>query len=114
MEGLMSGLTLLAGLLLRLAIPLLATLAFAWALQALDRRWQREADAASLNQAPRPANTIRCWLLNDCSPERRERCPAYGESNTPCWQHFRDQRGNLQERCLDCPVFRRAPVLGTT
>ncbi|MGA9533333.1 MAG: hypothetical protein WBR18_11505 [Anaerolineales bacterium] len=114
MDELMSGLTILAGLLFRLAIPLLATLVLSWALYALDRRWQREASAANAGQAPRPVSIIRCWLLNDCSPERRERCPAYIERGTPCWQHFRDQRGALPERCLDCPVFRRAPALGMT
>lgn len=114
MNQLMSGLAFLAGLLARLAIPLLLTLAFAWALHALDRRWQRQGGAANDEQLPRRASMIRCWLLSDCSQEQRGRCPAFAEQGIPCWQHFRDSRGRLPERCLDCPVFQRAPALGMT
>lgn len=111
MDGVLSGLTFLLGFALRLAVPLLATLALAWALRQLDRRWQREAVQVDESQAFGPTSVIRCWLLNDCPPAKREQCEAYQDRKVPCWQHFRGQRGALQECCLDCPVFRRAPAL---
>jgi hypothetical protein len=110
MQGIENGLAVVSGLLVRLAIPLLATIAVSWALRQLDRRWQREADEYRTTSGLKPVEIIRCWVLNDCPPEKREACPAYANRQQPCWQVFRDQQNRLADRCLTCPVFRSAPA----
>lgn len=103
-------LPLLLGTLLRIGVPVALTVAAAWALRKLDLSWQREAEdyraRAGIGRAT--FELIQCWVLNDCPSEQRERCPAYRERQGPCWQHFRDERGRLTERCLGCQVFKRA------
>lgn len=101
--------TLLAGLLLRLGIPVLLTGAVVYFLRKLDARWQKDSQDR-LAEAVRMVPTIRCWVLNDCPKERMEKCPAYIQSGKPCWQVFRNKDGQLQEKCLGCEVFRDAPV----
>lgn len=52
-----------------------------------------------------------CWLINDCPPEIRDACVAYQNPDIPCWQHFRSEGGGpLMSNCLECGVFRVAPV----
>lgn len=106
MEGI-SILSVLAGLLLRLGLPVALTLLVAYGLSRLDKRWQQQAN----QYRPSPVRVIKCWVLNDCSPEQREACAAYQQAGSPCWQIFRDDAGRLQERCLGCDVFRNAPVI---
>lgn len=100
-------LSFIAGLALRLGIPLGLTILAAWGLRKLDQHWQREA--RELSQAGRvPTMTmIRCWVLNDCPLERRAKCPAYMNDGVPCWQVFRNDEGQLAEGCLECDVFRK-------
>lgn len=101
-------LPVLAATLLRIGIPLALTLAAAWGLRRLDARWQREAERARAeSQGPSPFDLIKCWLVNECPPAKREQCSAYLEHGVPCWQQRRDERGRLAEGCLRCPVFRR-------
>jgi hypothetical protein len=106
-ETLNGPLVLLAGVLVRLALPAGLTLALAWLLRRLDARWQAEAAAArpSFSGARTP-----CWETRQCSPERRAACAAYGQNALPCWQVFRDARGNLRTECLGCEVFHLAPA----
>lgn len=100
-------LTSLAGILVRLALPIALTLLAAYALRRLDQRWQSQAAA----RQPGPVSVIKCWVLNDCPAEQRANCPVYQKQNLPCWQAYRDKAGRLPERCLDCQVFRQAPVI---
>lgn len=112
MEWLHVALPFAAGLLLRLGIPLFLTLGLAWLLRRLDARWQAEARQLVSSGKATPARVLvpRCWLLKDCPPERRRACPAFPESEVPCWQLFRDKQGRMLEMCLSCDVFLRAPV----
>lgn len=100
-------LALLAGALMRLAIPIGVTASFVYLLTRLDKRWQSEA--APLQETVAPKNTG-CWEVNGCSEAARAHCSAYAHPETPCWQHFRKENGLLQERCLGCDVFKKAPV----
>jgi hypothetical protein len=103
---------ILIGLLLRFGLPIAATILVVWLLGKIDARWQVEAEQEGIERLTQPGlvSQIRCWVLNDCPPEMRERCPAYAQLNTPCWHVFRDGNGQMKEQCLDCEVFRRAPV----
>ncbi len=101
-------LAVLIGFLLRLGVPLLATIGLVWLLGKLDRRWQAEAQQTrshpigTYNQQP-------CWEQKGCSLEQMSKCPATN-ADVPCWQVFRKSNGYLKEACLTCEVFRAAPV----
>jgi hypothetical protein len=107
-EGLAAVLT---GIALRIGFPIGVTALAAWALRQLDRRWQREAELVGSSPAPAAVMEVRCWEIRGCSESERADCPAHARPETPCWQVFREIEGRLPERCLDCEVFREAPVL---
>jgi hypothetical protein len=94
----------LAGLALRLAVPIGVTALVVILLRRLDLRWQAEA---ALQHTAAPAQP--CWKLKDCPEQKHANCPAASQ-NVPCWQVFRQKNGYLQEACLGCEVFRRAPT----
>jgi hypothetical protein len=103
---------LISGVLIRLAIPLLVTAFAVWLLKRLDARWQREAEEGiQMDSGQVPLfDRLQCWMTNDCPRENLAKCPAYRERGRPCWQVFREDSGQLREGCLDCDVFRKAPV----
>jgi hypothetical protein len=100
-------LPVLAGLGLRLGLPLLLTAAAIGLLRWLDGRWRVEGEQAVLLPV---AAGPRCWEVRQCPPEQRARCAAYLNPNTPCWQQFRAANGDLKQNCLGCGVFVHAPV----
>lgn len=100
-------LALIFGLLIRLAIPISLTVLVAYLLQRVDKRWQAEAKQISVSST---ASGVPCWERHNCSAEKRSGCPAYKNSQIPCWQQFRDPGGRLREGCLGCDVFREAPI----
>jgi hypothetical protein len=53
---------------------------------------------------------MKCWMINDCPEAKRVDCAAYKNQGKPCWQHFRTKDGCLKEDCIDCKVFRGAPI----
>lgn len=96
------------GVALRLGIPVLLTIAVTWWLRRLDAQWQREGRQA---RAPRqPSAAPACWEIRHCPLESRQTCAAYAQPETPCWQVFRQETGELRPACVDCPVFRGAPA----
>ena len=104
METMISLHALIAGLLLRLAIPIALTALLIFFLRKLDTRWQAEA------QTPQPAlQTVECWKIKGCSAEQRNHCVAY-RSELPCWQAKRLPNGYLHEECLSCEIFTEAPM----
>jgi hypothetical protein len=105
-------LTLIAGLLLRFGIPIVITAMLVYALRRLDQKWQREIELAVKSEPVKVGifDKIRCWATKECSQEIRETCPAFLESGRPCWQVHRDVSGEMQPKCLECPVFQAAPV----
>jgi hypothetical protein len=104
METLTTLLAMLAGGLLRLAIPLAGTALLVYFLRKLDAHWQAEAQLP-----PKPAQKMECWKLKGCSAASRKHCPA-ASSPLPCWQVFRQPNGYLQEDCISCDVFINTPV----
>ena len=113
MDGLIDIGAVITGLLLRFGLPVLATGSAAWILTRLDRRWQAEAELVrvSRNSMGAAFNEVRCWEVCDCETEKRTACHAYQQQETPCWQVFRNEKENLKNECLTCPVFVEAPVL---
>ena len=104
METMTSFLAILAGLLLRLAIPIAGTVLLVYLLRKLDAHWQSEA------QLPQPsAQKAECWKIKGCSPAQKKNCAA-ASSPLPCWQVFRQPNGYLQQECLSCDVFVNAPI----
>ncbi len=118
------------GIAIRIVIPLLVTVLIAWGLRKLDARWQHEAEEqrervlrSARTAAPAllrltkggngrkpPPVSPNCWEWRHCPPETRNACPAYLQAGIPCWQVFRGTSGRLPEECLECDVFRVAPV----
>jgi len=95
--------------LIRFVAPVCATLGIVFLLRKLDSHWQRK----SLLEAWGDSTSIplltdkKCWSYRECSPERREQCPAYKNTNRPCWEAFRTD-GHLQEKCWNCSVLSHA------
>jgi len=104
METAISLLAVIAGLLIRLALPILGTGILIYCLRKLDVYWQKEAQLT-----PVPAQKIECWKIKGCSPEQEKICIA-AASSLPCWQVFRLPNGYLREKCISCEVFTRAPI----
>jgi len=104
METITSLLALIAGLLIRLAIPIALTALLIFFLRKLDARWQTEAQPLELAlQKPE------CWKINNCSSAQRTNCVG-AKSALPCWQAYRLPNGYLREECLTCKVFIEAPA----
>ena len=103
MGTLTSFLFILAGFLVRLAIPIALTALLIFFLRKLDAHWKSEA------QAPIPVEKVQCWEVKGCTPEQMKSCAA-GQSQLPCWQVYRLPNGYLREECLACEVFRKAPI----
>ena len=97
--------TFILGLLLRIGIPVTVTALVLFLLKRLDERWQKEALALPVVNTRQP-----CWEKKGCAEAKRKSCLAYNQFNIPCWQVFRTNNGRLQEGCLECDVFRLAPV----
>ncbi len=104
METLYALLAVIAGMVLRLVIPILITILAIYGLRKLDARWQVEAQTH-----PLPVKKPECWKINNCPPAKRKTCPGYITS-LPCWQARRLVNGYLREECLTCAIFRKAPV----
>lgn len=104
METIISSLYLLAGLLLRLAIPILGTVLLVLFLRKLDKQWQTEAELH-----PPLIDKPECWKIKGCTPQQSESCKA-PQSELPCWQVNRLPNGYLHEECLSCQVFTEAPI----
>ena len=103
MEWIESTLALLAGVGLRLLIPIALTVVVVYFLRRLDARWQ--ATAKRVPATPKPE----CWKIKGCPEEKYKNCRG-AQAAEPCWQVFRSQNGYMKEECLGCDVFRQAPV----
>lgn len=110
MDPLTASIVFLLGAALRLGFPLGITVIVVWLLQRLDARWEIEAEKERTRVPATLTLSVPCWVTRNCPAERRAICPAYLDPTLPCWQLFRDQRGQLREACLGCEVFIQAPV----
>jgi len=106
METITPLLAVIAGIALRLAIPIVITAIAVYFLRRLDNRWQAEAEEQLLLPV---VEKVKCWEIKGCTAEMRATCIGY-QSEQPCWQAFREKSGQLQERCLGCNVFQQAPI----
>jgi len=106
METVSAILAVITGFALRLAIPIVITAVAIYFLRSLDTRWRVEAEKQLLQPV---VEKPKCWEINGCSAEIRATCIGY-QSEQPCWQAFRKNNGYLQDRCLVCDVFLKAPV----
>lgn len=106
METIISIIAVITGFLIRLAIPIVITAVAIYLLRRFDARWQAEAEAETLSPAVEKPH---CWETKNCTPEMRASCPGY-LSEAPCWQARREENGYLQEKCLGCDIFRKAPI----
>lgn len=104
METTTSFLTILAGVFLRLAVPIAGTAILIHFLRKLDVRWQTEAQLQ-----PLPVQNPECWKIKGCSAQDQKICLAKS-SSLPCWQLYRLPNGYLREECLSCKVFIDAPI----
>ena len=104
METLISFLYIIAGLLLRLAIPILGTVVLVFFLRKLDKRWQAEAELQ-----PNMMEKLECWKMQGHTSQQFENREAY-KPELPCWQVYRLPNGYLHEECLSCQVFTEAPI----
>jgi hypothetical protein len=108
---------------LRCILPLAFTIALGYLMNRVADRWQAE-DAARVaavarprpRRAPLPARqqpviTISCWLLNNCSPERRAKCPAYNNPRVACWAARSAAGGQMPAKCATCPIYAHAHVV---
>lgn len=109
MEVFTSVLAVLAGILLRFGVPILVMIAAVYFLRKLDIRWQEEA-RQQLPVVTVSVPQIPCWEVKGCPPEKRQHCAEFLNPEVPCWQQFRASDGQLKDDCLDCNVFRNAPV----
>jgi hypothetical protein len=103
-------LVVVAGVMLRLGIPILMTVLLVYLLSLLDKSWQKKALRDGLPSPAALARNIGCWDEKNCSKELRQQCGAYLHPETPCWQYFRSSSGELRESCLGCDIFRKAPI----
>jgi|SRR5215207_5774473 len=106
METITSFLIIIAGLVLRLAFPIIGTGLLIFFLRKLDAHWQSEATLPYAN-----TQKVECWNIKGCSEEQQKNCRA-ASSNLPCWQVYRHPNGYLQEECISCAVFINAPIPG--
>jgi hypothetical protein len=96
---------------LRFGVPVLITSLIILFLSQIDSNWKSEALSKRKEEIKKSViPMMKCWVFNDCPPEKRTSCLAYNEKYLPCWQVFRENNGNLKDGCLDCPVFRNAPI----
>lgn len=107
MESLQTLGILALGILIRFVIPIGITVLLVWYFRRLDQQWQEEAKQTSVRAIPQNPG---CWKINKCSAEQRAICRAYANREKPCWQVYRSEDGLLQEKCLGCDVFKKAPL----
>ncbi len=50
-------------------------------------------------------STLPCWKIKNCSEEERQNCPAYQDSQDPCWISKNADSVCGTEDCSICPVY---------
>ena len=104
MEAIISLMAMLAGLLVRLAIPIAGTAILIYFLRKLDARWQIEAKTSAV-----PVQKPECWKIKGCPPAQSKNCAA-PSSLLPCWQVYRQPNGPMRAECISCRIFVDAPI----
>jgi hypothetical protein len=110
METIMTSLSFLIGILLRIGVPVGLTAVLIRWLHRLDSDWQEQASLEGSAAGLKLVGNCGCWKTMGCSEEKRSQCQAYVHQESPCWQVFRNGNGPLQEKCLNCRVLKESPV----
>jgi hypothetical protein len=109
MEELQITAAVIAGLLLRIGLPVGLTFLLARFLRKLDARWREEAEQKVIEKKrlEQQQTLLNLWLdqpchsIMNCTEQQKETCKAYGQFAKPCWEINR-ANGNLSQRCQDC------------
>ena len=102
MNDFLQAMSLIFGILLRLAIPIALTALIAWYFFRLDARWQKESMREQSKQilSIKVDSSTRCWEVMDCQAGKRGQCAAYGKEQA-CWEQF-SEGDVLAKKCLAC------------
>ena len=108
---------LIAGILLRIGVPVGITFLLARFLRKLDSRWREEAkqEAIEMQMILQRQTLLNLWLdqpcheIKNCSPQERENCRAMSQLDQPCWEINR-ANGNIASRCQQCE-YRKELIL---
>ena len=119
MDGLLRTGSVIAMFILRLGVPLAVMAAVVYFFHRLDVKWQSEAWEkwrANLEQDPEGSGASwlarlskPCWEENGCEETTYRKCPAWKQSNLPCWMARRLADGFLPTKCYNCERFATAP-----
>lgn len=117
MEELQITAAVIAGFILRIGIPLGLTFLLAKFLRGLDSRWREEAEQriVEANMAAQQKQLLNLWLdqpcfaIKNCTPQEKENCRAFAQSEQPCWEIQRSN-GSLAKCCQEC-AYRKELVL---
>jgi hypothetical protein len=104
---------------LRLGVPLVITGLVGYWLHRLDAKWQaealaRKADMALAQQEAGGEPVIEmftvvdqppCWKQKGCPDTAFVDCPAYQQSDLPCWLARMRAEGHLPQPCYRCELF---------
>ncbi len=54
------------------------------------------------------ADKTPCWVIRDCIPDARQKCPAYQDQSQPCWKVPNTLCKELVgiDTCFACQVFK--------
>jgi len=103
MQTLNPTLVILIGLALRVMVPVALTVLIVYSLGKLDARWQAEAKAEEKALAVDEMPCVKGLSLDQVKSHLLL-------SEQPCWQAQRSHSGYLNEACLDCEIFLKAPA----
>lgn len=109
MEELQIIAAVIAGLLLRIGLPVGLTFLLAHFLRKLDSRWREEAEQQVVERKKLEQQQILlnlwldqpCYSIMNCSDEQKQNCDAYNQREKPCWEINRSN-GSMAQRCKDC------------
>jgi hypothetical protein len=109
MEELQITAAVIAGLLLRIGLPIGLTFLLARFLRKLDARLREEAEQKVIEKQRQvqQQTLLNLWLdqpchsIMNCTDQQKESCEAYQQTEKPCWEIHR-ANGNLSQRCQDC------------
>jgi hypothetical protein len=108
--------------LLRLVVPILATIAVGYWLEkrlGLEQPESIELREPEKRPVLRPEGAVQigpaipCWQLKNCDLSDRVDCPAYAKPSVPCWLANELAYGQLRAECPKCEMYRQhAEVAG--
>lgn len=109
MEELQITAAVIAGLILRIGLPVGLTFLLAHFLRKLDSRWREEAEQKVIEKKHLEQQQILlnlwldqpCYSIMNCSNELKKNCKAYNQRTKPCWEVNRSN-GSMSQRCKDC------------